>query len=98
MGITRYLKLGRIKINSLEKQVEISDNKFRISFDKLQPCDWGYIYEKFVGQVLEEEGYEVKYHGFENGMIDRGIDLIAIKENQLNLIQCKFVKKILSKT
>lgn len=98
MGISKYLKIGRLKINSLERKVEISDSNFCFSFDELRPSDWGYVYEKFVGQTLEDEGYFVQYQGLEKGMTDSGIDLIATKENQLNFIQCKFVNKHFSKS
>jgi Holliday junction resolvase-like predicted endonuclease len=97
MGIAKYLKVGKIRINASEKQIEIADRQIIISYDKLMHADWGYVYEKFVGQILEEEGYEVIYQGLEKGWLDRGIDLIAIKNNELNFVQCKYVSGIISK-
>jgi Holliday junction resolvase-like predicted endonuclease len=90
MGIAKYLKAGKICINTSEKQIEIADRQIILPYNKLNDSDWGYVYEKFVGQKLESEGYEVIYNGLEKGWLDRGIDLIAIKNNQLNFVQCKY--------
>lgn len=49
----------------------------------------GQDFEKFIGRKFEENGYTVKYNGIEKGKKDSGIDLIAIKGNQLILTQCK---------
>lgn len=42
-----------------------------------------------IGKKLEDEGYIVKYHGFEKGRLDRSIDLIAIRGQEAIFIQCK---------
>lgn len=98
MGIAKYLKAGRIIINASERQIEISDKKIILSYDKLDNSDWGYVYEKYVGQILEEEGYDVTYNGLQKGFLDRGVDLIAQKGNQLNFIQCKYTRGTISKS
>lgn len=49
----------------------------------------GRDYERYVGYVYEEEGYQVTYYGIEEGILDLGRDLIAIKENEIRVIQCK---------
>lgn len=97
MGIAKYLKAGKIYINATEKQVEIADKQVILSYDKLKDSDWGYIYEKYVGQILEEEGYKVNYHGLEKGWLDRGIDLIALKDNHMYFVQCKYTLGKISK-
>jgi len=53
----------------------------------------GDAYEAHVGKLFEEKGYLVKYQGFEKGKKDGGIDLIAIKNDELIFIQCKHWKK-----
>ena len=47
---------------------------------------------------MEDEGFDVKYNGLENGFLDRGIDLIASKDNQLYFIQCKFLSGVIPKS
>jgi len=49
----------------------------------------GNDYESFIGRYFEEKEYIVKYNGFENGMEDNSIDLIAINKQEILLIQCK---------
>lgn len=98
MGIIKHLKKGEIYINTIEKQIEIADSAIILPYGILKPQDWGLIYEKYVGQVLESEGFEVKYNGLEKGFLDKGIDLIASKDNQLFFIQCKFLNRTMSKS
>lgn len=66
------------KINQLEKELKNFINKKK-----------GLDYEVFVAKKYIEKGYEVILHGVLEGRIDYGIDLIAKKENETILIQCK---------
>ena len=66
------------KINQLEKELKNFINKKK-----------GLDYEVFVAKKYIEKGYEVILHGVLEGRIDCGIDLIAKKENETILIQCK---------
>ncbi|HSI75086.1 MAG TPA: hypothetical protein VK957_04310 [Lunatimonas sp.] len=88
MGIAKYLKVGRISVNPAKRQIEICHGQLILPYDKLTDSDWGSVYEKFVGQQLEDEGFDVIYNGLEKGMLDRGIDLIASKgySNITNII------------
>ena len=49
----------------------------------------GKTYERQVGQVLEMKGYSVEYRGTALGKKDDGIDLIAHKNDEILLVQCK---------
>lgn len=49
----------------------------------------GRDYERYIGYKYECEGYDVEYVGALNGKEDRGIDLIAQKGNNVEIIQCK---------
>lgn len=98
MGIAKYLKVGRISVNPAKRQIEICEGQLILPYDKLTESDWGSVYEKFVGQQLEDEGFDVIYNGLEKGMLDRGIDLIASKGNEINFIQCKYLAGSISKS
>ena len=50
----------------------------------------GEQYELYVGKEYEDRGYTIKYRGIDLGKLDGGIDLIATKDNQTILIQCKY--------
>lgn len=53
--------------------------------------DWdiGIEYERYIGYLLECEGYKVSYVGATQGLNDRGRDLIATKKKNGLVIQCK---------
>ncbi|UOY06568.1 restriction endonuclease [Muricauda sp. SCSIO 64092] len=90
MEIVKFLKSGNISLNNEEGKIEIENSSNYLPYHKISSQDWGRIYEKFVGQCLEKEGYEVKYNGLESGFLDKGIDIIAKKKDRINFIQCKF--------
>lgn len=60
-----------------------------IAYGELASTDWGYIYERHVGQCLEKNGFEVDPRGLTNGFMDGGIDIVASKGEQRVFIQCK---------
>ena len=49
----------------------------------------GRHYERFVGQIFEKNGYDVKYHGALNGYSDLGRDLIVSSQAETLVIQTK---------
>lgn len=49
----------------------------------------GKEYERYIGYLYEQKGYNVKFHGIEKGFEDLGIDLICTKGDETLLIQCK---------
>lgn len=50
----------------------------------------GIMYERFIGYIYEQNGYDVLYHGAKEGKRDLGRDLIAQKGNEFVVIQCKY--------
>lgn len=57
----------------------------------------GRDYERYIGYKYERDGYEVEYVGALNGKEDRGIDLIAKKSNEVEIIQCKRYSSVKNK-
>ena len=49
----------------------------------------GSRYELYIGYLYECLGWQVEYHGIENGLYDEGRDLICRKGDKVLLIQCK---------
>ncbi|TAK89574.1 restriction endonuclease [Patescibacteria group bacterium] len=49
----------------------------------------GKMYERYVGYTYESKGYEVEYVGIFKGLEDLGRDIIASKENEIVVVQCK---------
>jgi len=60
---------------------------------KKTPWEIGRDYERYVGYLYEQEGFNVYYKGIEAGLEDLGRDLIAKKENKVEVIQCKYWAK-----
>lgn len=53
----------------------------------------GRDYEIFIGQEYERKGYKVTYTGITERLEDKGRDLIAKKDNEILIIQCKYWSK-----
>ena len=47
------------------------------------------MYERYVGYLYEDQGYDVEYSGIIKRIEDLGRDLIAIREDKIIIIQCK---------
>jgi DUF2075 family protein len=50
----------------------------------------GKVYERYVGYIYEEKGYDVEYVGILKGLEDLGRDLIAVRDDEVVVIQCKY--------
>lgn len=84
------------KINAPQPEIrKIEENYFEEvrNIKEEKQKEWGDAYEKSVGLEYENEGYDVEYRGLNYGRKDGGIDLIARKDNEIILIQCKYWKK-----
>jgi hypothetical protein len=58
---------------------------------KAKKSKWqiGRDYERYVGYLYEQDGFEVSYYGIEKGLEDLGRDVIALKADEIVVIQCK---------
>jgi len=51
----------------------------------------GFAFEKFVGEVLRNDGYKIQLNVMEQGVcVKHEVDVIAEKENVRSMIECKF--------
>lgn len=55
-----------------------------------RPYEIGRDYERFIGYLYEQEGYKVQYLGIEKGLEDLGRDLVCIKKDKIEIVQCKY--------
>lgn len=74
------------KLPSVEKNQRALDRYWQRPKSKWQ---LGKIYERYVGFLYEEQGYNVEYSGIIKRLEDLGRDLIATKGNEIVVIQCK---------
>jgi hypothetical protein len=49
----------------------------------------GRFYERYLGYLFEEKGWQVEYHGIVEGYEDLGRDLICKKDNRIKIVQAK---------
>lgn len=54
----------------------------------------GWLFELYVGLGFMRDGFDVTFHGEQEGLEDLGIDLIARKDRQLWVVQCKYWSSI----
>lgn len=57
---------------------------------KKSPWRLGRDYERYVGYLLESEGFKVEYYGIEAGLEDLGRDLVCSNGNDVRIVQCKY--------
>ena len=50
----------------------------------------GKCYERYIGFLYEQKGYEVEYFGIDKRYEDMGRDLVCRKNNETLIIQCKY--------
>jgi len=50
----------------------------------------GKIYERYVGYIYEDQGFDVNYVGIFKGFEDLGRDVIATKGKEIIVVQCKY--------
>lgn len=76
-----YSKLSTAEKNqlALDRYLEGRKSKWQIGRD----------YEMYIGNKLEELGYHVEYTGIIENLEDMGRDLIATKEKETYIMQCK---------
>jgi len=53
----------------------------------------GRDYERYAGYLYENRGYGVYYQGIVEGLDDLGRDLICVKDNTTEVVQCKYWSK-----
>jgi len=84
---SKYLSIEEFRKLPSYKRNQIALDRY----NKRPKPKWliGKNYERYIGYLYEEEGYEVEYHGIIKGFEDLGRDLICKKGNQIIIIQCK---------
>lgn len=83
-----YLTKGEYeKLSTKERNQRALD---RYWAKKKSSWEIGRDYERYIGYLYESDGYSVYYQGIEAGLEDLGRDLIAKRDGELRVIQCKY--------
>lgn len=87
-----YVKkwISKEEYNSLDENTrnQLALNRY-IESRKKSKWAIGRDYEMFIAHEYEEKGYKVTYTGITERLEDKGRDLIAEKDNETLIIQCK---------
>lgn len=85
--------INAIKNFKDEKQIKVNKNDNPINITEImtnqKKKEKGDLYEEFIANHYRTQGYKVAEHGKDNGVKDRGIDIIAKKGREILFIQCK---------
>jgi len=80
------------------KKLSTAD-KYQLALDRYKKSTkksaWqiGRDFERFVGYEYETKGYTVEYYGAVEGLYDLGRDIIARKNKETIIVQCKYWRK-----
>ena len=64
---------------ALERYWKANKSKWQVGRD----------YERYVGYLYEQDGFNVAYYGIEKGLEDLGRDVVAHKDGVIDVVQCK---------
>lgn len=72
--------------------------KYELALDRYwqkKKSKWeiGRDYERYIGYRYESNRYNIYYQGIIEGLADLGRDLIATKDNNVEIVQCKYWSK-----
>jgi len=74
------------KLPSYERNQKALD---RYLASRKRSYEIGRDYERYIGYVYEKAGYKVEYIGIEEGLEDMGRDLVCLKDEVVEIVQCK---------
>lgn len=75
------------KLSTIEKYQMALDRYWK---KRKSPWEIGRDYERYIGYLYEKDGFSVYYQGIIEGLEDLGRDLICIKDNKTEVVQCKY--------
>lgn len=75
-----------------------ASEKYQLALDRYwrkKKFKWelGRDYERYIGYQYETNGWLVYYQGIVEGLADLGRDIIAVRDNLVDIVQCKYWSK-----
>jgi len=89
-GITTK-KIYQMAFNMLKVKSRVSASKYKLKKALMELGPSGFPFEKLVGKIMEQEGFEVKGGVIVQGnCVQHEVDVIALKDNNHYMIECKY--------
>jgi len=84
-------EIWRLIFRYLGKEAPIVASRFSLRDSLLRLGPEGFFFERLVAKIFEKEGYQVELDKIFNGFcVEHEIDVVAKKENEVLMIECKF--------
>ena len=89
-GITTK-KIYQMAFKMLKGKSRVSASKYKLKKALMELGPTGFPFEKLVGKIMEYEGYETKVGVIVKGnCVQHEVDVIAQKDNNHYMIECKY--------
>ena len=89
-GITTK-KIYQMAFNKLRGKSRVSASKYKLKRALMELGPSGFPFEKLVGKILEQEGFKTKVGVIVQGnCVQHEVDVIALKDNDHYMIECKY--------
>ena len=84
-------KIYQTAYNSLKKRSHHSAGRYRLKKAMMDLGPSGYPFEKFVGKLLESQGYQSSVNVIVQGAcVSHEVDVVALKGNEQLMVECKY--------
>ncbi len=84
-------KIFQTAYQSLKKRSHHSAGRYRLKKAMMELGPSGYPFEKFVGKLMESQGYQAKVNVMVQGAcVSHEVDVVALKDKVQTMIECKY--------
>lgn len=84
-------KIYQMAFKMLKGKSRVSASKYKLKKALMELGPTGFPFEKLVGKIMEQEGFETKVGVIVQGnCVQHEVDVIALKDNNHYMIECKY--------
>jgi len=84
-------KIYQMAFKMLKRKSRVSASKYKLKKAIMELGPTGFPFEKFVGEILKQEGFDTKVGVIVQGnCVQHEVDVIAEKDNKHYMIECKY--------
>lgn len=84
-------QIYQMAFKMLKGKSRVSASKYKLKKAIMELGPTGFPFEKFVGKILEQEGFQIKVGVIVQGhCVQHEVDVAALKDNKHYMIECKY--------